>query len=151
MLTQMTRRKATVVSTTCSIGTALWISAVVLTAPFWSRSIPAAAQDLDLNAIMPCGTPDFAGKQSAADCTSARSLLMQQCTSCHSFVPIVRQQKEESGWDATIASHRERVSSMSDNELNLLAQFMKDHFRPDRPVPNLPQQLIDNDPGFPPA
>ena len=36
-------------------------------------------------------------------------------------------------------------------QLELIAQFLKDHFNPDRPVPKLPQVLIDNDPGLPPA
>ena len=111
---------------------------------------PAAAQEqLDMNAIMPCGTADFAGKQTAEQCDAARDAFMQNCTSCHSFVPIVLLQKDEAGWDATLSQHRSLAPEISRSDFDLIAQFLKDHFRPDRPVPHLPKALIDNDPGFP--
>lgn len=115
-----------------------------------SRWAPAAAQEqLDLNAIMPCGTPDLAGKQSADQCTLARDAFMQNCTSCHSFVPIVLLQKDAAGWDATLTQHQSLAPGISRTDLDIIGQFLKDHFRPDRPVPALPKQLIDNDAGFP--
>jgi hypothetical protein len=121
----------------------------VFAAIFLVRGTPASAQQLDLNAIMPCGTPDVAGEQTADQCSAARDLFMQNCTSCHSFIPIVLLQKDETGWDATITHHRPLVPQLSQADLDLIRQFLKDHFRPDRPVPNLPKALIDNDPGFP--
>ena len=54
-------------------------------------------------------------------------------------------------WDATLVRHREKMSEAEDADLDLIKQFLKDHFRPDRPVPNVPQELIDSDPGFPAA
>ena len=100
---------------------------------------------------MPCGIPDSGGRQSVDVCERARELFIQQCTSCHSFVPIVRQQKVGADWDGTLRRHTERLSEAPSEDLELIGQFLKDHFNPDRPVPSLPQELIDNDPGFPPA
>ena len=126
-------------------------SAAMAAAALLALPAPGSAQELDMNAIMPCGTPDLKGKQDAAACDSSRAIFVQQCTSCHTIVPIVRQQKNDADWDATMTRHRERVPDLSPAEFDSIAQFLKDHFKPERPVPNLPQQLIDNDPGFPPA
>jgi hypothetical protein len=110
----------------------------------------ACAQELDINAVMKCAG-DAKAKQSAEACVAARGLFMQHCTSCHSFVPVVRQQKDEAGWSAVMSGHRERTGGVADPDYEAIGQFLKDHFTPDRPVPELPQHLIDNDPGFPPA
>lgn len=111
---------------------------------------PAFGQELDINAVMKCAG-DAKAKQSAEACVAARGLFMQHCTSCHSFVPVVRQQKDEAGWGALMAGHRQRAADVADPDYEAIGQFLKDHFTPDRPVPDLPQHLIDNDPGFPPA
>jgi len=139
------RIKGRLVAFLCALGL------LVLAAAFFGRPAPASAQQLDLAAIMPCGTPDLAGKQPADQCSAARDLFMQDCTSCHSFVPVVREQKDAAGWNATMSRHQPRVENASEADLDLIRQFLTDHFRPDRPVPKLPQELIDNDPGFPPA
>jgi hypothetical protein len=138
------RTTARFIVTLCAVGL------FIFTALSLVGETPASAQDqLDLNAIMPCGTPGFAGKQTADQCNAARNLFMQNCTSCHSFVPIVLLQKNEAGWDGTLAYHRPLLPQLSQADFDLVGQFLKDHFRPDRPVPNLPKTLIDNDAGFP--
>jgi hypothetical protein len=135
-------------------GRVAFLCALILLVPgtaLLDTVAPVSAQELDLAAIMPCGTPDLAGRQPPDQCTAARDLFMRDCTSCHSFVPIVRQQKDASGWDATMSRHQTRMDNATTGDLDLIRQFLQDHFRPDRPVPKLPQELIDNDPGFPPA
>jgi hypothetical protein len=109
------------------------------------------AQDLDMNAIMPCGGDFTSGKLTEDQCKSARDLFLQNCTSCHSFVPVVRMQKDEAGWTATMGVMGPKAQGASPDDLNLIKQFLIDHFNPSRPVPNLPPDLVANDPGFPPA
>lgn len=111
----------------------------------------ARAQGLDIDATMPCAPPGHSGRQSAELCEKSRGLFMQNCTSCHTVIPVMRMQKPESEWDGTLIRHREKMSEAADEDLDLIRQFLKDHFRPDRPVPPIPQELIDSDPGFPAA
>lgn len=112
---------------------------------------PSQAQGLDVNAVMPCAPPAHSGKQAPDVCEQSRGLFMQNCTSCHTVIPVVRMQKPDAEWDATLVRHREKMSEAEDADLDLIKQFLKDHFRPDRPQPNVPQELIDSDPGFPAA
>lgn len=111
----------------------------------------AVAQDLDMNAIMPCGGAFSTGKLTEDQCKAARDLFLQDCTSCHSFVPVVRLQKDAAGWKATMATMAPKVQGASKADLDSIEQFLVDHFNPGRPVPKLPDALISNDPGFPPA
>ena len=111
----------------------------------------AWGQGLDIDAAMPCAPPAHVGTQSPDVCSRSRDLFMQNCTSCHTVIPVIRMQKPDNEWDATIVRHREKITEAADEDLELVGQFLKDRFRPGRPVPKIPQELIDSDPGFPAA
>jgi len=143
------------ITTRARTGLAACLSAAAVFALVGAVSIMGEsrvrAQDLDMNAIMPCGGDFASGKLSEDQCKSARDLFLQDCTSCHSFVPVVRTQKDEAGWNATMGVMGPKVQGASQADLDLIKQFLIDHFNADRPVPTLPSDLIANDPGFPPA
>jgi hypothetical protein len=103
---------------------------------------PVLAQSVNINEIFWCeGKP--IGDQTADECAKTRSLILAACTSCHVFTPIVVAQKTADEWDAFLDAHRQRVSDMSDADFEGIRKFVKAHFNPENPVPQLPPALLD--------
>lgn len=100
----------------------------------------ALAQDLDINAIFSCEGPRSGGL-SAADCATTRGAVLQNCTSCHTFVPIVKAQKTPDEWDSTLGVHRERVPDVADGQYKQIAAFLAANFNPANTPPTLPPEL----------
>lgn len=101
---------------------------------------PAQAQAFDINAVLWCeGKP--IGDQTQAECEAARTSVQSNCTVCHTIATVVTVQKTPEAWDATLATHRERVPTLSDDEFAAIGAFLKAHFNPENPVPELPDAL----------
>jgi len=102
---------------------------------------PVQAQSLDLDAIFNCSADGPLGEQTPEQCLASRDTLLSTCTTCHTFVPIVKAQKAPDLWDATLAVHRTRVPDMSDDAFEQLRLFLKAHFNDTEPAPTLPPEL----------
>ncbi len=85
---------------------------------------------LDMDAIFPSGP--------------GRELLLNNCQNCHTFVPIVVLQMDKDAWHRNSIDHRERVTTLSDEEFKILYEYLAANFNPDRPVPELPKELLDS-------
>ena len=72
-----------------------------------------------------------------------RELLLNNCTSCHTFVPIVVLQMSKDAWQRNSRDHRGRVGGLSDADFAILYQYLIANFNPERPVPKLPKELLD--------
>lgn len=72
-----------------------------------------------------------------------RELLLNNCTTCHTFVPIVTLQMTADAWDRNRSIHRERVPNLSEDEISVLYSYLKANFNPKRPPAKLPQALLD--------
>jgi hypothetical protein len=72
-----------------------------------------------------------------------RDLLLNNCTTCHTFVPIVVLQMTKEAWERNSRDHRERVPALSDADFKTLYEYLTATFNPDRPVPKLPKELLD--------
>jgi cytochrome c5 len=72
-----------------------------------------------------------------------RDLVLNNCTSCHTIVPIVVLQMTKEAWDLNAREHRDRVTSLSDAEISILYAYLAANFNPNRPVPKLPKELLD--------
>jgi hypothetical protein len=72
-----------------------------------------------------------------------RELLLNNCTSCHTFVPIVVLQMSKEAWERNGRDHRGRVAALSDADFQTLYQYLIVNFNPARPVPKLPKELLD--------
>lgn len=84
---------------------------------------------VDLNAFLPPG--------------KGQTLLLNNCTSCHSFVCAVQGQRSVDYWQTIKNGHRERVSSMSDDDYDALFSYLAENFNDKKPVPELPSALQD--------
>jgi hypothetical protein len=71
-----------------------------------------------------------------------RDLVLNACTSCHTFVPIVVLQMSRSAWETSAANHRSRVSALSDEQFKALYEYLIANFNPEKPVPELPPELL---------
>ena len=72
-----------------------------------------------------------------------RELVLNNCTTCHTFVPIVVLQLTKEAWERNRSIHRDRVPAMTDADFNVLYDYLAASFNPGRPVPKLPQSLLD--------
>ena len=105
-------------------------------------AVPSAiAQGVDINAIFNCEPGGPIGEQTPEQCAASRDRLLSTCTSCHTFVPIVKAQKTAEAWDAALEAHRVRVPDISDDEYEQLGLFLKAHFNDTLPPPALPPEL----------
>jgi hypothetical protein len=72
-----------------------------------------------------------------------RDLLLNNCTGCHTFVPIVVLQMTREAWERNSRDHRGRVAALSDADFKTLYDYLIANFNPNRPVPKLPRELLD--------
>ena len=72
-----------------------------------------------------------------------RDLLLNNCTGCHTFVPIVVLQMTKEAWERNSRDHRGRVAALSDADFKTLYEYLIANFNPDQPVPKLPKELLD--------
>ena len=119
-----------------SLKTAL-IAATVVMIGYIGQPSSLSAQELDIEKIFFCP----AGDMNEDDCLYARDTTLITCTACHVFTPFVKAQKTEDEWDSFLESHRGRVEETSDEDYEDITKFLKSHFNPDNPVPQLPPAL----------
>ena len=84
---------------------------------------------LDMDAIFPPGP--------------GRDLVLNNCQTCHVFTPIVILRMDESQWARNGSEHRDRVELVGDEDFELMYQYLATTFTPDRPVPELPEALLE--------
>ena len=72
-----------------------------------------------------------------------RDLVLNNCQSCHVWVPIVILQMDKDAWYRNSLDHRDRVSRLSDEEFSILYDYVSSTFTPERPVPTLPPELLE--------
>lgn len=89
----------------------------------------ASASRVNMDEIFPAG--------------AGRDLVLNNCQNCHTFVPIVVLQMDEEGWTRSSLDHRQRVN-VSDDDFKSIYTYLKANFNPDRPVPQLPKELLES-------
>lgn len=104
------------------------------------------AQDLDITAIFWCeGEGEALEPEDPAAlraCQAARETILYNCTSCHTFVPIVLSQKTREEWNATLTAHRPRVPELSEEQWEQVLDYLATHFNPETPPPAIPAELL---------
>ncbi|MEQ9449583.1 MAG: hypothetical protein RLN70_11885 [Rhodospirillaceae bacterium] len=106
-----------------------------------SNSSNLAAQELDFEKIFFCHEGEMTGEQTYEECMAARDTTLITCTACHVFTPFVKAQKTAEEWDTFMDIHRTRVKEVSDADYAEITKFLKSHFNPENPVPQLPPEL----------
>ena len=75
---------------------------------------------------------------------AGRELVLENCQSCHVLVPILVLRMDEAAWYRSGIEHRERVEGLTDQEFEVLYDYLTSEFPPDRPIPKLPAALLDS-------
>ena len=106
-----------------------------------SLSLPAQAQSIDLDQVFRCAATEEAG---TANCAEARDLILNNCTVCHSFVPIVMQQFDANGWTSLLERHVNggRVNQLSAEQVAAIHTYLSENFNGSLPPPDLPPELL---------
>jgi mono/diheme cytochrome c family protein len=117
------------------------VGLVVLFLGMTAGTPPVMAQDIDLDAIFRCAATDDAGK---AACLEGRNLILNNCTVCHTFVPIVMQSFDVDGWTGLLDRHRQngRVNQLSDAQVQAIHDYLSANFNGTLPPPELPPELL---------
>ncbi|MFN7920826.1 MAG: hypothetical protein U0Q16_12050 [Bryobacteraceae bacterium] len=72
-----------------------------------------------------------------------RELVLNNCTTCHTFVPIVILRMSKEAWQRNSRDHRGRVTALSNADFQVLYEYLAANFNPDKPVPKLPNELME--------
>jgi mono/diheme cytochrome c family protein len=97
--------------------------------PTKAAAQPTGTAKLNMDEIFPPG--------------AGREAVLDNCTTCHTIVPLVILQYSQGQWDASARNHRDRVPRMSDADFKAAYSYLAKNFNPDRPVPQLPKELLD--------
>jgi mono/diheme cytochrome c family protein len=79
---------------------------------------------------------------------AGRDLVLDNCQNCHTFVPIVVLQMDKDAWHRNSLDHRERVTTLTDEQFKTVYDYLSTNFGPDRPVPKLPKELLKTWTGY---
>jgi len=77
-----------------------------------------------------------------------RDLVLENCQNCHTFVPIVVLQMDKDAWHRNSLDHRERVTTLTDEQFKTVYEYLTTNFGPHRPVPKLPKELLKTWTGY---
>jgi len=101
----------------------------------------AYAQSMNLDEVFRCEGPEVAPE----NCLEARDTILNNCTSCHTFVPIVMQSFDGNGWRGLLTRHVQngRVNQLSEETVENLRQYLAENFNGELPPPELPPALLE--------
>jgi hypothetical protein len=93
-----------------------------------AQASTSGQQKLNLDDYMPKG--------------ASRDLLLQDCTGCHSFVPIVTGQRTKQRWENIRVAHRDAVLSLNDKDYNAIYDYLSENFNDTKPEPKFPDWFV---------
>ena len=91
----------------------------------------------------PAGRPTQLNMDEIFPPGEGRELVLQYCTNCHTITPIALARETPEWWANHRTQHRPRVVGLSDQQADLIWSYLTKNFNPDRPVPDLPKELLD--------
>ena len=72
-----------------------------------------------------------------------RPLVLDSCSACHAVACSAIGQRTAARWDNLKEDHRDKVPSMSEEELETLFSYLKEHFGDSKPEPNVPPHFLE--------
>ena len=71
-----------------------------------------------------------------------KTLVLETCGSCHAIGCSAIGQRTEARWENLKEDHRDKVASLSEQELETVFGYLKDHFSAAQPEPRVPPQFL---------
>lgn len=116
--------------------------AYAMGAGYVSPAVSADQGSVDLDKVFRCAAKDKAG---TGACQKARDLLLNNCTVCHTFVPIVMQQFDSNGWNSLLERHvaAARTNQLASKDITVIHDYLAANFNGRLPPPELPPALLE--------
>ncbi|MFW6206356.1 MAG: hypothetical protein ACOC5J_00310 [Gemmatimonadota bacterium] len=136
---------------------------------FWTRVIGAIVPALGLLLVVGCGggesgeepaggsteesaaqapepeQPQAAQPQTVGDIFpegEGRSLVLNECASCHAAACAAIGQRSPSRWEALQDAHREHIPGMSEEDLETVFTYLQSNFDDSQPEPEIPAAFL---------
>ena len=71
-----------------------------------------------------------------------RELVLQSCTGCHSFAPIITGQRTKERWESLKSGHRDKAAAINENDYNTLFVYLVENYNNTKPEPKLPEWFL---------
>ncbi len=98
------------------------------------QASPSGQQKLNLDDYLPKG--------------AGRDLMLRDCTSCHSFVPIVTDQRPNERWQSLKNDHRDKAPGTSEADYNTVFAYLMENFNNTKPEPKFPDWFLQQQQGI---
>ena len=101
-------------------------------------------------AAQPQSTPGVSAEKPAGQSSLAsifppgpgRELVLNSCGSCHSAVCAARGQRTAERWDSIKKDHKDKLTSSSSEDLNVMFSYLKTNFNDAKPEPQIAAELL---------
>jgi hypothetical protein len=74
--------------------------------------------------------------------------MLRDCTSCHSFVPIVTGQRPNDRWQSLKNDHRDKAAGVSAADYDTEFNYLMDNFNDTKPAPKFPDWFLQAQEGI---
>ncbi len=78
---------------------------------------------------------------------ASRDLVLRDCTTCHSFVPIITGQRTNERWLSLKKDHKDKASGVTQADYDAEFTYLMENFNNTKPEPKLPDWFIQQQPG----
>ena len=72
-----------------------------------------------------------------------RQLVLDTCGACHAIACSAIGQRTAARWNNLKEDHRDKASSLSEEELETLFGYLKEHFSDSKPEPRVPPHFLE--------
>ena len=72
-----------------------------------------------------------------------RQLVLDTCGACHAIACSAIGQRTAARWNNLKEDHRDKASSLSEEELETLFGYLKEHFSDSKPQPRVPPHFLE--------
>lgn len=72
-----------------------------------------------------------------------RSLVLDTCGTCHAVACSAIGQRRPARWDSLKEDHRDKVSNLSEADLETVFGYLKEHFNDSKPEPRVPPHFLE--------
>lgn len=98
------------------------------------QASPSGQQKLNIDDYLPKGP--------------GRDLMLRDCTTCHSFVPIVTGQRPNERWQSLKIDHKDKVPGTSEADYNAIFAYLMENFNNTKPAPKFPDWFLQQQQGI---
>lgn len=74
--------------------------------------------------------------------TASRGLVLNRCAACHTVACVATERRTSEQWDAVEYAHADYIPGLSIEDRGKIFDYLKRHFGPDSPEPQVPAELL---------